>query len=785
MNRLFISHASEDKQFVKQLIECLNHKKIMYWFDVQEIHPGDSIPQKINEGLRLSTHGVLILSSNYLREDKFWTWEELGALLNIESISNKRLLIPVRLGLDHSQLTRLAPLIAHRLSIDFIGNPQRAAEEIASLLAKGAKPVRLHSGELIPEEGLPTRHNVPMGRPFGSGFIGRGALVSSLLDQLKTGRERDFSDFGVLVLTGIPGSGKSTVACELAYRIGRQFSGGVFWFDARTAATLDASAKTLGELLHPITSSSVSDKGDEKLYDIIRYYFESQPCLVIFDALDSELAALDLMQLMPKTGVSRVVITTRTERLDLPIRLNSLQVTVLDLSSAREVLMQFRPVPQNGCHNQDVDHICQELGFLPLALQLAARYLGRYSLSLSDYLDRFRKRGPGWKGLASTIQALPSVIEVLKQCVEDVSGRGEVGELAKKILRCCAAIDLVQGKLHRWDHRSFQGTLPLGIASSVGVVRDDEEAVEKFEDAVGILEQVGLIRLIPNSDKDLWAHSLTLQFAREYLDAEDAQYLSFRFKIEWSDTQYLMGLVGCVDYFPQMYQPIRFALPLMKRLSPDAALDALRTLYLMADFSSQAIAEEIIDEALDFAKTLSDDPNRSIMILELRIAKAYSAYKAKRLNDAEKLYDLLLEDSKRKKIGAHVDQLTDCLYFFGCLLLELGGNQRRTRALKLWDSAIEMLIEELSMMESKDAPLTILFHLKIRLCRLFQARSEKFPEVPIDYLKAKTAKSLMTELEPLLGADPMSLHRQFLYARSPLNIMMTVRCKKKWEGNGK
>ena len=766
MDKLFISHASEDKAFVRQLIECLEAMRIDYWFDAHEIDSGDSIPQKINDGLRTTTYGVLILSPNYLREDKVWTWEELWALINIESTSSQRTLIPIRLGLSHLELTHLVPLVAHRLSIDFIDRPQDAAQEISIILSKNNKAVRQLSGENTPRNGLPSRHNIPMPRPAIGSFIGRDLFINSLIDQLVASREQDLSEFGLLALTGIPGFGKSTTACELTYLIGRQFPGGVFWFNASTTVHLRSSIQEVEKLVLPT--------GEQNSSDNIRRYFENQACLLIIDALDLGGLVLELMPLIPRTGSSRIVITTRSEKLDLPIRTISIPLPDLDLPSASQILMQFRTVRQDDKELQAVANICQELGFLPLAIQLAARYLRSHSLSFSDYLNRLRSRGPTWKGLASTIQTIPSVVEVLKQSVEELNSHRKTGELALKILRRCAIIDLGEGNLYRWDQVDpIFGRQSTSLAASVGIYPSDEDAIEQFDEAIEILEKAGLIRLNAKHGSDVWLHTLTLQFMRDYLNEEDAHYLAFRFYVDWTNTKRMMSRAGWIDY-QEMYQSIRGALPIMKKLSTDAALNALRTLYAMADFTDQEEAISIVDETMNLVMALEGSFDNSITLVKLRIDRAYSIYKAKRLREAETLYRQLATDLER--IGTHTDYFVDYLYYFGCLLLQLGGVRRKIRASKLWNKAVEMLIEELASMEKEKAnihPYT-LFEMKLRLLRLFQAKAEMFSDRPLGEVEAQMARSLLAELEPKLGME-MSWERQFLHARSPLTIKMSAR----------
>lgn len=60
----FISYAHKDKEKVKKLVEKMNISGLNIWFDEIEILPGDSILDKMIEGIENSELGILILSKN-------------------------------------------------------------------------------------------------------------------------------------------------------------------------------------------------------------------------------------------------------------------------------------------------------------------------------------------------------------------------------------------------------------------------------------------------------------------------------------------------------------------------------------------------------------------------------------------------------------------------------------------------------------------------------------------------------------------------------------------------
>ena len=80
--KVFICHSSEDKEsFVNNFVDNLFKRGIDAWVDEYEIHFGDSIIEKVNEGLKNSDKGIIIFSKN-LNNSQF-------ALAEVDSIIYK------------------------------------------------------------------------------------------------------------------------------------------------------------------------------------------------------------------------------------------------------------------------------------------------------------------------------------------------------------------------------------------------------------------------------------------------------------------------------------------------------------------------------------------------------------------------------------------------------------------------------------------------------------------------------------------------------------------------
>ena len=76
---LFLCHASEDKPFVDRLARELDQRALFAWYDKREILVGDSIVEKINDGLKSSDYLIAVLSPRSVA--KPWVVREMSSSL--------------------------------------------------------------------------------------------------------------------------------------------------------------------------------------------------------------------------------------------------------------------------------------------------------------------------------------------------------------------------------------------------------------------------------------------------------------------------------------------------------------------------------------------------------------------------------------------------------------------------------------------------------------------------------------------------------------------------------
>ncbi|MDP3683833.1 MAG: toll/interleukin-1 receptor domain-containing protein, partial [Ignavibacteria bacterium] len=90
---LFLCHASEDKPFVDKLVNELDRHAYYAWYDKREIFVGDSIVEKINDGLKSADYLIVVLSSKSV--NKPWVKRELNSSIMRQLSSESILILPI------------------------------------------------------------------------------------------------------------------------------------------------------------------------------------------------------------------------------------------------------------------------------------------------------------------------------------------------------------------------------------------------------------------------------------------------------------------------------------------------------------------------------------------------------------------------------------------------------------------------------------------------------------------------------------------------------------------
>lgn len=138
MTKVFVCHAHEDKDTVaRPIAEALREAGLEVWFDEFSLRVGDSIRQRIEEGLASCNYGVVVLSAHFFAKN--WPQAELDALLGRDLAGAARVL-PVWHDIEREEVERRAPILAGR----FAARSSVGLDRVVELLLNAMLPDDAH-----------------------------------------------------------------------------------------------------------------------------------------------------------------------------------------------------------------------------------------------------------------------------------------------------------------------------------------------------------------------------------------------------------------------------------------------------------------------------------------------------------------------------------------------------------------------------------------------------------------------------------------------------------------
>jgi tetratricopeptide (TPR) repeat protein len=281
----------------------------------------------------------------------------------------------------------------NRVSLTFTGG---ATYDYAHVSPSPVEPGELGEArrrlEEMPLEEVPDRAALPPGsvvplRPYRH-FVGREGQLKWLAASLKAGGATAIGEVAVAASSGLGGVGKTQLASEFVHRYGQYFHG-VYWLnfgDESGVPTEVASCGGAGGMrLRPDFHRLPLE---ERVRAVMAAWQGELPRLLVFDNCEEE-ELLDLW--LPPSGGCRVLVTSRRGSWDPSLGVAELPLDVLDRWESVALLREYRPdLPADS---PECEAVAEELGDLPLALDLAGRYLARHrrEVSPADYLESIRR----------------------------------------------------------------------------------------------------------------------------------------------------------------------------------------------------------------------------------------------------------------------------------------------------------------------------------------------------------------------------------------------------------
>ena len=255
-------------------------------------------------------------------------------------------------------------------------------------------PPQLPPPDTLPDPGpLPPGSRLPFNR--NAVFTGREDDLKKLAESLLGSQAAPGSDWAAAVAvtaspavaaaaTGTGGLGKTQLAVEFCYRYGRFFNG-VHWLQANLdmLAEIAACGSAMGLTPWP-------ERLPEQEQATLLAWERGETRLVVLDNVEDPKIVADWL---PKLKRAKVLLTSR--RRDWPLDLGLALLPLDSLPRPESLILLRKLVPRlEKVPDEELDKVADRLGNLPLALDLAGRYLeDRKSLGVEGFLQELEKAG--------------------------------------------------------------------------------------------------------------------------------------------------------------------------------------------------------------------------------------------------------------------------------------------------------------------------------------------------------------------------------------------------------
>ncbi|PYP93749.1 MAG: hypothetical protein DMG65_00130 [Candidatus Angelobacter sp. Gp1-AA117] len=380
--KVFLSHSTLDRAFAERLAEDLKAEMFEPWLCELSIDAATNWVSEINRGLR-DADVVLLLWSPHAASSPATELEWTSALAR--EIADKRL----RLGLVLLADYKLPELLRTRQYIDGRKDHDTAINEIIQWLKERRSAGRVGR----------TRAPVylPDSRP--EEFVGRRPYLEKLRSTL-------INEPGMCLLSGEPGSGKSTIALMFALEAQRDFDAVVFQTCGQR--NLDTIIGELADKLKKEVGEEVVKASPSEKLQAIKTWLKEREALLILDDVWLEAGALtagEFISILPGTPVS-ILYTSRRMGLPKVHADDVLHVDAFNPEEAEEVFKKYLGTATTERHREALLEFANRVERLPIAITVGTELLSNQFGPLSE-----AARGFALANLKNDIQNVPGLLQ--------------------------------------------------------------------------------------------------------------------------------------------------------------------------------------------------------------------------------------------------------------------------------------------------------------------------------------------------------------------------------------
>ena len=219
-----------------------------------------------------------------------------------------------------------------------------------------------------------------LSRNYATTFVGRGKELEQLHDQLQGNQP-----VAISAIAGMGGIGKSELALQYAYRYAQDYPAGLCWLQAR-GAEVGAQVVSFGRGELGLILPDGLDLAEQVAFCWSRWRPEGDALIVVDDVNDYP----TIEPYLPSDSRFKLLLTSR---LNLGKSFKVLDLNVLEQEPALDLLRSLATPERINAELDAAIALCKWLGYLPLGLELAGRYLhNKPDLSIAELQERLNKQ---------------------------------------------------------------------------------------------------------------------------------------------------------------------------------------------------------------------------------------------------------------------------------------------------------------------------------------------------------------------------------------------------------